>query len=161
MIGSDALRLKILQSIQMIATHSLLHSQNSNRPVSILIFVCSIQNNIFLFYYIFQSSESQQPSEQDMSFQDNFSMQSTVWSKPIKNSSVKSSDFTEFQSIFKGAIPFLNDHEDEIIQNSFLASLNHILLSSGSFKETVKDTVFQKHCSNILDEILEQYIGKK
>lgn len=35
MIGSDALRLKILQSIQMIATHSLLHSNNSKRTVSI------------------------------------------------------------------------------------------------------------------------------
>lgn len=35
MIGSDALRLKILQSIQMIATHSLLQSQNPKRLVSI------------------------------------------------------------------------------------------------------------------------------
>lgn len=35
MIGSDSLRLKILQSIQMVITHSLMSSQNSNRHVSI------------------------------------------------------------------------------------------------------------------------------
>lgn len=111
-------------------------------------------------YNLVQSTESQQPSAQDISFQENFSMQSTVWSKPAKNSH-KTGEFNEFQHVFKGAIPFLDDHEDEIIQNSFILSFKQVLLSSSSFKEVVKDTVFQKHFSNILDEIFEQYIGKK
>lgn len=83
--------------------------------------------------------------------------------KPVKNSpsNPKTTDFTEFQTIFKGVIPFLNDHEDDVIENSLLTSLKQILLNSSSFKEAVRDTVFQKHFSNILDEIFEQYMGKK
>lgn len=108
---------------------------------------------------LFQPPESQQLTEQDASHQEKIA---AVYTKP-KNSpnNPKTNDFTEFQTIFKGAIPFLNDHEEDIIDMPLLISLKHILSNSSSFKEAVRDTVFQKHFSNILDEVFEQYIGKK
>lgn len=63
--------------------------------------------------------------------------------------------------MFKGVIPFLNEHEDEIFHNALLTSLKQLLWSSEVFKKTLKDTVFHKHFSNILDEIFKQYQGKK
>ncbi|XP_018572470.1 pericentriolar material 1 protein isoform X2 [Anoplophora glabripennis] len=142
MIGSDSLRLKILQSIQMVITHSLMSSQNSNK----------------------HSLESQQTSSdlEGTQIPEYFSLQSTVWSKPMKNSlgTRNTSINAEVQNTFKGAIPFLNEHEDEVIQSALLSSLKQILLGSESFKDLVKDTVFQKHFSNVLDEVLEQYRGK-
>ncbi|KAJ8928406.1 hypothetical protein NQ314_019041 [Rhamnusium bicolor] len=151
MIGSDSLRVKIIQSIQMVITHSLMSSQNSNRLVDGM---------------LFSPAESQQISNDHevTHIPEYFSLQSTVWSKPIKNSFGMSRNIdnsAEIQNTFKGALPFLNDHEDEIIQNALMVSLKQILLGSESFKETVKDTVFQKHFSNVLDEVLEQYRGKK
>ncbi|KAJ8909739.1 hypothetical protein NQ315_013543 [Exocentrus adspersus] len=144
MIGSDSLRLKILQSIQMIITHSLMLSQNSNR----------------------QSLESQQTSSDQDSSQvpDYLSFQSTVWSKSVKNSSgimINTTVPAEALNTFKEIVPFLNEHEDEVIQNTLLSSLKQILLNSEGFKETVRDTVFQKHFANVLDDLLEQYRGKK
>lgn len=58
-------------------------------------------------------------------------------------------------------IPFLNDHEGEVFQHNLKITLKQMLLESDSFKEIVKDTVFQKHVSNVLDEVLDQYHGTK
>lgn len=71
MIGSDSLRLKILQSIQTVITHSLLNtSQGCNRPAS------KSQN---------QASNEIEPTVPPPVTSNGFSMQSTVWSKPFKN----------------------------------------------------------------------------
>jgi hypothetical protein len=55
----------------------------------------------------------------------------------------------------------LNDHEDDVMTHPFLVTLKQVLLESESFQETVRDSVFKKHFSNVLDEVLAQYHGKK
>ncbi|RZC42460.1 SCP-1 and/or EzrA domain containing protein [Asbolus verrucosus] len=144
MISSDPLRLKILQSIQTIITHSLISSNHVSRQVL-----------------------EQQQNDQ-MIPDGGFSLQSTVWSKSLKNPAVTSrntlhmeNEAVEMQSVIKEIIPYLNDHEDDLMGHPFLVTLKQILIESESFKEAVRDSVFKKHFSNVLDEVLAQYHGKK
>ncbi|XP_008191614.1 pericentriolar material 1 protein isoform X2 [Tribolium castaneum] len=131
MISSDPLRLKILQAIQTIITHNLT-TNHTNRQVF----------------------EPQQSEPIDL--------QSTVWSKKIiKNQTATSRNTLDDNRVIKEIIPFLNDHEDDSITHPFLVSLKQVLLESESFQETVRDSVFKKHFSNVLDEVLAQYQGKK
>ncbi|XP_044255620.1 pericentriolar material 1 protein-like isoform X2 [Tribolium madens] len=90
-----------------------------------------------------------------------FSLQSTVWSKTVKNSTVTSRNTLDDNVVIKEIIPFLNDHEDDVTTLAFLSTLKQVLLESESFQETVRDSVFKKHFSNVLDEVLAQYQGKK
>nr|CAI5818275.1 unnamed protein product [Callosobruchus analis] len=140
MIGNDSLRLKILQSIQMVITHSLAASQNHNRLST-------------------ESHETSQTlSEQEATqSEENFSFQTTVWGKAVKNSP---NDNSEYMNFLDEALPFLSDHEDDIFNMSLLSQLKQILLSSTSLREAVKDAVFLKHFSNVLDAVFEQYLGK-
>ncbi|XP_063927568.1 pericentriolar material 1 protein isoform X3 [Zophobas morio] len=143
MISSDPLRLKILQSIQTIITHSLISANHTNRQVP-------------------------EPQQTDPVITDGgFSLQSTVWSKSLKNPAVTSRNTlhmeneSETESVIKEIIPYLNDHEDDVMTQPFLLALKQVLLDSDSFQETVRDSVFKKHFSNVLDEVLAQYHGKK
>ncbi len=68
---------------------------------------------------------------------------------------------SETESVIKEIIPYLNDHEDDVMTQPFLLALKQVLLDSDSFQETVRDSVFKKHFSNVLDEVLAQYHGKK
>lgn len=144
MIGSDSLRLKTLQSVQTVITHSLIAAQNSNRDTL----------DIHPHHHNEIEVTATVPNE-------GFSMQSTVWSKQLKSNRNTNHDQEELQNPLGEIIPFLNDHESEIVQPYLISNLKQILLQSDSFKELVKDSVFQKHFSNILEEVLEQYYGKK
>ncbi|CAH0561493.1 unnamed protein product [Brassicogethes aeneus] len=141
MIGSDSLRTKILQSIQNTITHSLVSSQNLNRP----------------------STESHSMSTENRS---DFQPNSVLWTKPRKNSTQRNLINMEhvendIQTAFKGVVQFLNENNENVIDQDFINSFKKNLLESESFQEILSDSVFQKHFSNILNEVLGQYTGKK
>ncbi|XP_076273236.1 combover isoform X2 [Rhynchophorus ferrugineus] len=136
-IESDSLRLKILQSIQNILTQSL---QNAN---------------------------SRQLAEPDPLTLSESYEQASVWSRPTKQFSSDilnmrlESDEPLLQNTYKELISILEDCEEDIIGNHLLSTIKQVFLESELFKESVKDTVFLKHFSNVLDDVLEQYRGKK
>ncbi|XP_019870036.2 pericentriolar material 1 protein isoform X3 [Aethina tumida] len=147
MIGSDSLRTKILQSIQNVITHSLTTNPNRNR---------------------LQTSESQPVGAESLPHNrtESFSLQSTVWTKTRKNSTQRNLINMEHvendvQSAFKGVTQFLNENNDMVIDHDFVNIFKKKLLDSESFQEVLSDSVFLKHFSNVLNEVLEQYQGKK
>jgi hypothetical protein len=83
MISSDPLRLKILQSIQTIITHSLISSSHHNRQVCDRSSGRSDDRD-----RLFQVLEPQPPDP--VMTDGGFSLQSTVWSKSLKNPAVTS-----------------------------------------------------------------------
>ncbi|KAL3266031.1 hypothetical protein HHI36_010218 [Cryptolaemus montrouzieri] len=146
LVSSDPLRLKTLQSIQELISQSLRNSQAANLQEPTL-------------------------NQEMLTSSNEFSMQSTVWS-PIPPNSVprnatileglisKKSDTAQTQNVFHEIIPFLNDNEHLTINQHLLASLKQKILEAKSFKKVVKDTIFQKHFSNVLDDILVFYSDK-
>ncbi|XP_030761339.1 pericentriolar material 1 protein isoform X2 [Sitophilus oryzae] len=139
-IESDSLRLKILQSIQNILTQSLPSQQNAN---------------------------PRQLTESDSLTLSESSEQASVWSRPTKQFSSDilnmrlESDEPLLQNSYKELISLLDNTEDEVMGISLLTTIKQVFLESELFKESVKDTVFLKHFSNVLDDVLEQYLGKK
>lgn len=67
----------------------------------------------------------------------------------------------DVQSAFKGVTQFLNENNDMVIDHDFVNIFKKKLLDSESFQEVLSDSVFLKHFSNVLNEVLEQYQGKK
>ncbi|VEN36661.1 unnamed protein product [Callosobruchus maculatus] len=144
MIGNDNLRLKILQSIQTVITHSNPASQNQNTIIST------------------ESHEtSQSHSDLDTTqSEDNFTFQTTVWGKAVKNKR-RFQDPTEYVNFVGEALPFLSEHDEDTFDVNLLSQLKQILLTSTSLKDAVKDAVFLKHFSNVMDALFEQHLGKK
>nr|CAH7738167.1 unnamed protein product [Callosobruchus chinensis] len=142
MIGNDSLRLKILQSIQMVITHSVAASQNQNRVVPT------------------EAHETSQPySEQDTSqSEDNYAFLTPVWGKSVRNTP---NGPTEYMNFLREALPFIDNHEDDLFNMTLLVQLKQILLTSTSLRDAVKDPVFLKYFSNVLDTMFEQYFGRK
>ncbi|XP_044747844.1 pericentriolar material 1 protein isoform X2 [Coccinella septempunctata] len=146
LVSSDPLRLKTLQSIQVLISQSFRNSQNS-------------------------ASQEPSPNQEVPPLSNEFSMQSTVWS-PIPPNSVpknatilegllsKKGDVAKVQYIFHEIIPFLNDNDHLTIDQQFLAILKQKILEAKSFKKVVKDSIFQKHFSNVLDHVLGFYNDK-
>ncbi|KAK9875647.1 hypothetical protein WA026_009445 [Henosepilachna vigintioctopunctata] len=147
LVSSDPLRLKTLQSIQVLISQSLRNSQGS----------------------ILQ--ESSPPNQEMPTLSNEFSMQSTVWS-PIQPNSVprnatileglisKKGDSCQTQYTFHEIIPFLNENEHLTINQHLLATLKQKIVEAKSFKKAVKDTIFQKHFLNVLDDVLSFYNDK-
>ncbi|XP_048520810.1 pericentriolar material 1 protein isoform X2 [Dendroctonus ponderosae] len=138
-IESDSLRLKILQSIQSILTQSFQCPPNpSSRPMAASESVLS------------ESSE-----------------QASIWSKPTKQLSSGllnlhlEGDEPFLQNSYKDIVSLLDGCEDDVIGNRLLADIKQVFLESDLFRDSVKDTVFLKHFSNVLNDSLEQYRGKK
>lgn len=164
MIGSDSLRTKILQSIQNVITHSLTTNPNRNRLVSCLLSFY-FQNTHSCFQ---QTTEPQPAGAESLPHNrtESFSLQSTVWTKTRKNSTQRNLINMEHvendvQSAFKGVTQFLNENNDMVIDHDFVNIFKKKLLDSESFQEVLSDSVFLKHFSNVLNEVLEQYQGKK
>ncbi|XP_045478735.1 pericentriolar material 1 protein isoform X2 [Harmonia axyridis] len=146
LVSSDPLRLKTLQSIQVLISQSFRNSQNS-------------------------ASQEPSPNQEVPPISNEFSMQSTVWS-PIPPNSVpknatilegllsKKGDLAKVHYMFHEIIPFLNENEHLVIDHAFLAVLKQKILEAKSFKKIVKDTIFQKHFSNVLDHVLSFYNDK-
>ncbi|XP_050297637.1 pericentriolar material 1 protein isoform X2 [Anthonomus grandis grandis] len=139
-IESDNLRLKILQSVQNILTQSL---NGQSNPES-----------------------SQQITESDSTLSES-SEQASVWSRPTKHFTSdilnmrSEGDEPFLQNSYKEIVSVLEANSEDIVGNHLLANIKQVFLESELFQESVKDTVFLKHFSNVLDDVLEQYRGKK
>ncbi|KAL1506727.1 hypothetical protein ABEB36_006034 [Hypothenemus hampei] len=138
-IESDSLRLKILQSVQNILTQSM------NCPIAI-------------------NSKLLRDSDSTLSE----SVEQTLnWSKPTKQYSSEilnmhlEGDEPFLRNSYKEVVALLEASNDDIIGNHLLANIKQIFLESEFLKDSVKDTVFVKHFSNVFNDVLEQYRGKK
>lgn len=138
-VESDALRLKTLQSIQNILTIHFQQSAAHPRQLK--------ESDSFTFL------ETSEPTSN--------------WSRPSKQLSSDilnicfDSDEPFLQNSYKDLVKLLEENRDEFLNNHHLISIKQIILESEFFKESVKDAIFFKHFSNVLDDILEQFRGKK
>lgn len=139
---------------------------------------------------IFQVSQEPSPNQEVPPISNEFSMQSTVWSPiPLnsvpKNATIlegllsvslpktsflyickcffffqKKGDIAKVHFTFHEIIPFLNENEHLTIDQTLLAVLKQKILETKSFKKVVRDMIFQKHFSNVLDHVLNFYNDK-
>lgn len=148
-ISSDPLRLKTLQSIQVVISQSINASQRAN--------------------------QNQTPQPLTLGNQEiEFSLQSTVWPQLPSEMSpsvsrnanlfegllARNVDIPQHENVFNEIIPFLNENEHIVINRQFLDLLNQKILESKSFKRIVKDNIFQKHFSNVLEKVLIYYLDQ-
>ncbi|XP_060531210.1 pericentriolar material 1 protein isoform X2 [Cylas formicarius] len=133
-IGSDSLRFKILQSVQNILTQSLAIQPTSNRQG--------------------RESDVLVPPE-------SFHLHSAFLSMPPTAAGCVERDELLIKNFSKEILSFLEVHDSDIVSSLFLGNLKQMFMGLESFRDTLKDTVFQRHFSNVLDEVLEQYHGKR
>ncbi|XP_066253969.1 pericentriolar material 1 protein-like isoform X2 [Euwallacea similis] len=138
-IESDSLRLKILQSVQNILTQSM---------------NCALSVN------------SRQLREVDVPLSES-AEQTSAWLRSTKQFSSDilnlrlEGDEPLLQNSHKEIVSLLEAKEEDIIGNHLLSNIKQIFLDSELFKDSVKDAVFLKHFSNVLNDVLEQYRGKR
>ncbi|CAG9762562.1 unnamed protein product [Ceutorhynchus assimilis] len=80
---------------------------------------------------------------------------------PTVAASRQEGDEPFLQNSYKEIVALLEANEDETIGSHLLANIRQVFVDSELFKDSVKDTVFLKHFSNVLNDVLEQYRGKK
>lgn len=78
----------------------------------------------------------------------------------LKNKLLQETDEPFLQNSYKEIVSLLDSKEGDVINTQLLSNIKQVFLDSDLFKDSVKDAVFLKHFSNVLNDVLEQYRGK-